>query len=67
MRLDYELELALVIGKKGKLFSPEEAEEYIAGYVVFNDITARDIQRDEMKSGVRWARGSSRRRGRRPG
>jgi 2-keto-4-pentenoate hydratase/2-oxohepta-3-ene-1,7-dioic acid hydratase in catechol pathway len=50
--LDYELELAVVIGKKGKFFSPEEAEDYIAGYVVFNDITARDIQREEMKSGV---------------
>jgi 2-keto-4-pentenoate hydratase/2-oxohepta-3-ene-1,7-dioic acid hydratase in catechol pathway len=50
--LDYELELAVVIGKKGKFFSPEEAEGYIAGYVVFNDITARDIQREEMKSGV---------------
>ena len=50
--LDYELELAVVIGKSGKFFSPEEAEEYIAGYVVFNDITARDIQREEMKSGV---------------
>src|SRR5919199_3856939 len=50
--LDYELELAVVIGKAGKFFSPEEAEEYIAGYLVFNDITARDIQREEMKSGV---------------
>jgi 2-keto-4-pentenoate hydratase/2-oxohepta-3-ene-1,7-dioic acid hydratase in catechol pathway len=50
--LDYELELAVVIGKAGKFFSPEEAQEYIAGYVVFNDITARDIQREEMKSGV---------------
>jgi 2-keto-4-pentenoate hydratase/2-oxohepta-3-ene-1,7-dioic acid hydratase in catechol pathway len=50
--LDYELELAVVIGKSGKFFSPEEADEYIAGYLVFNDITARDIQREEMKSGV---------------
>jgi 2-keto-4-pentenoate hydratase/2-oxohepta-3-ene-1,7-dioic acid hydratase in catechol pathway len=50
--MDYELELAVVIGKAGKFFSPEEAEEYIAGYLVFNDITARDIQREEMKSGV---------------
>jgi 2-keto-4-pentenoate hydratase/2-oxohepta-3-ene-1,7-dioic acid hydratase in catechol pathway len=50
--MDYELELAVVIGKPGKFFSPEEAEEYIAGYLVFNDITARDIQREEMKSGV---------------
>ncbi|MFZ0088510.1 MAG: fumarylacetoacetate hydrolase family protein [Solirubrobacteraceae bacterium] len=50
--LDYELELAVVIGKSGKFFSPEEASDYIAGYIVFNDITARDIQREEMKSGV---------------
>ena len=50
--LDYELELAVVIGKSGKYFSPEEADDYIAGYLIFNDITARDIQRREMKSGV---------------
>ena len=50
--VDYELELAVVIGKAGKFFSPEEADEYIAGYLIFNDITARDIQREEMKSGV---------------
>ena len=50
--LDYELELADVIGKSGKFFGPEEAEDYIAGYTVFNDITARDIQRREMQSGV---------------
>jgi 2-keto-4-pentenoate hydratase/2-oxohepta-3-ene-1,7-dioic acid hydratase in catechol pathway len=50
--LDYELELAIVIGKAGKFFSPAEAEEYIAGFLVFNDITARDIQRREMQSGV---------------
>jgi 2-keto-4-pentenoate hydratase/2-oxohepta-3-ene-1,7-dioic acid hydratase in catechol pathway len=50
--LDYELELAVVIGKSGKWFGPEEAMDYVAGYVIFNDITARDIQRDEMRSGV---------------
>ena len=50
--MDYELELAVIIGKRGKFFSPEEAEAYIAGYIVFNDITARDIQREEMKAGV---------------
>jgi 2-keto-4-pentenoate hydratase/2-oxohepta-3-ene-1,7-dioic acid hydratase in catechol pathway len=50
--MDYELELAVVIGKAGSFFSAQEAEAYIAGYVVFNDITARDIQREEMKSGV---------------
>jgi 2-keto-4-pentenoate hydratase/2-oxohepta-3-ene-1,7-dioic acid hydratase in catechol pathway len=50
--LDYELELAVVIKKPGKWFSPEEAMDYVAGYVIFNDITARDIQRREMQSGV---------------
>ena len=50
--LDYELELAVVIAKPGKWFSAEEAMDYVGGYVVFNDITARDIQRREMESGV---------------
>jgi 2-keto-4-pentenoate hydratase/2-oxohepta-3-ene-1,7-dioic acid hydratase in catechol pathway len=50
--LDYELELAVVIAKAGKHFGPEEAADYIGGYTIFNDITARDIQRREMKSGV---------------
>ena len=50
--LDYELELAVVISKPGKWFSAEEAMDYVGGYVIFNDITARDIQRREMESGV---------------
>ncbi len=50
--LDYELELAVVVSKAGKWFGPEEAADYIGGYVIFNDITARDIQRREMRSGV---------------
>ncbi len=50
--LDYELELAVVLKSGGKHFSPEEASSHIGGYVIFNDITARDIQRREMKSGV---------------
>ena len=50
--LDYELELAVVLRKAGKWFSPEEAMDYVGGYVIFNDITARDIQRREMRSGV---------------
>jgi 2-keto-4-pentenoate hydratase/2-oxohepta-3-ene-1,7-dioic acid hydratase in catechol pathway len=50
--LDYELELAVVIGKQGRWFSADEAMDYVAGYVIFNDITARDIQRREMQSGV---------------
>jgi len=50
--LDYELELALVMKKSGKHFDAPQAGDYIGGYVIFNDITARDIQRQEMKSGV---------------
>ncbi len=50
--LDYELELAIVIGRSGKFFGPDEADDYIAGFTVFNDISARDIQRKEMESGV---------------
>jgi 2-keto-4-pentenoate hydratase/2-oxohepta-3-ene-1,7-dioic acid hydratase in catechol pathway len=50
--LDYELELAVVLKKSGKHFSIGQARDYIGGYVIFNDVTARDIQRQEMKSGV---------------
>jgi len=50
--VDYELELAVVLKKSGKHFTEAEAGDYIGGYVIFNDVTARDIQREEMKSGV---------------
>jgi 2-keto-4-pentenoate hydratase/2-oxohepta-3-ene-1,7-dioic acid hydratase in catechol pathway len=50
--LDYELELCVVLRKAGKHFGPDEAADYIGGYTIFNDITARDIQRREMRSGV---------------
>jgi 2-keto-4-pentenoate hydratase/2-oxohepta-3-ene-1,7-dioic acid hydratase in catechol pathway len=49
-QLDYELELSIVIAKPGKYISVEDAKDYIGGYVIFNDITARDIQRREMQS-----------------
>ena len=44
--------MAIVIGKPGKFFSAAQAVDHIGGYLVFNDITARDIQRREMKSGA---------------
>jgi 2-keto-4-pentenoate hydratase/2-oxohepta-3-ene-1,7-dioic acid hydratase in catechol pathway len=50
--LDYELELAVVMGRPGKFLSAEEAADHIGGYTVFNDVTARDIQRREMESGM---------------
>jgi 2-keto-4-pentenoate hydratase/2-oxohepta-3-ene-1,7-dioic acid hydratase in catechol pathway len=52
-RVDYEAELAFVIGKQGKNIAENEAYDYIAGYTVFNDITARDFQRRH----VQWFKG----------
>lgn len=43
-RLDYEVELALVIGKEGKYIREDEAYDHIAGYTIFNDVSARDLQ-----------------------
>lgn len=51
-KLDHEIELAIVIGRKGKHMTKKEAWDSIAGFTVFNDITARDIQRQEMKTGL---------------
>jgi 2-keto-4-pentenoate hydratase/2-oxohepta-3-ene-1,7-dioic acid hydratase in catechol pathway len=42
----------VVMKKSGRHFSTEAAKDFVGGYVIFNDITARDIQRREMKSGV---------------
>ena len=53
--LDYEVELAFVIGKKGKYISKKNALEHIAGYMVFQDISARKLQRQHNQ----WFRGKS--------
>ena len=50
-QLDYEVELALVIGKRGRYIKREEAYDYIAGYTILNDISARDIQFHESAKG----------------
>ena len=55
--LDYELEIAVVIGREGGDISVEEADEYIAGFTILNDWSARDIQRNEMKVGLGPAKG----------
>lgn len=55
--LDYELEIACVIGRAGRDILAEDAEEYIAGYLVMNDWSARDLQRDEMSVGLGPAKG----------
>jgi len=53
--LDYEAELAVIIGKKCKNISKQEAEDCIFGYTIANDISARDIQ----TSHVQWHKGKS--------
>jgi acylpyruvate hydrolase len=50
--LDYEVELAVVIGKPCVEVSEDEALNYVAGYSAFNDISARDVIRGENKSGI---------------
>jgi 2-keto-4-pentenoate hydratase/2-oxohepta-3-ene-1,7-dioic acid hydratase in catechol pathway len=49
--LDYELEYGVYVGKEGKNIPRERAEDYIAGYTIFNDVSARDIQLKEMLAG----------------
>lgn len=53
--LDYEVELAVIIGKRGVNIPKEQAEDYIFGYSVFNDISSRTLQ----MSHVQWYRGKS--------
>ncbi|RUM87731.1 MAG: hypothetical protein DSZ25_03065 [Thermovibrio sp.] len=48
-RVDYEGELAVVIGRRCRKVSPEEAADYILGYSCFNDVTARDLQRKDVQ------------------
>ncbi len=55
--LDYELEIAVVIGKAGINLSADKAAEHIFGYTIFNDWSARDVQREEMKAGLGPAKG----------
>jgi 2-keto-4-pentenoate hydratase/2-oxohepta-3-ene-1,7-dioic acid hydratase in catechol pathway len=55
--LDYELEVACIIGKQGRNITAEEAEDYIFGYCILNDWSARNLQRQEMKVGLGPAKG----------
>jgi fumarylacetoacetate (FAA) hydrolase len=55
--MDYELEIAAVIGRGGMNIKAEDAEEHIFGYTIFNDWSARDVQRKEMAVGLGPAKG----------
>ncbi|QOV34686.1 fumarylacetoacetate hydrolase family protein [Streptomyces ferrugineus] len=50
--LDFELEVAAVIGRAGRDLTPEQARDHIVGYTVLNDWSARDLQSAEMKVGL---------------
>jgi fumarylacetoacetate (FAA) hydrolase len=55
--LDFELEVAAVIGKEGRDIALEEAESHIIGYTIMNDWSARDLQRREVQVGLGPAKG----------
>ncbi|MBC7108443.1 MAG: fumarylacetoacetate hydrolase family protein [Methanomassiliicoccales archaeon] len=54
-RVDYEAELAVIIGKKGKNIPFDESRNYILAVAAFNDVTARDIQMEAKRKGLPWA------------
>ena len=56
-QLDFELELAIVIGKKGRNIKASEADSYIAGYTIMNDLSARKLQMEEMLLNLGPAKG----------
>jgi 2-keto-4-pentenoate hydratase/2-oxohepta-3-ene-1,7-dioic acid hydratase in catechol pathway len=58
-QIDYEGELAVVIGKTAKHVSRERALDYVLGYTAANDVTSRDWQRDKSLGGGQFARGKS--------
>jgi 2-keto-4-pentenoate hydratase/2-oxohepta-3-ene-1,7-dioic acid hydratase in catechol pathway len=55
--LDFELEVAAIVGRPGRDLDPEHAHEHIAGFTIMNDWSARDIQRREMKLNLGPAKG----------
>ncbi len=56
-KLDFELECAAVIGKKGRNIPASEADNYIAGFMIMNDLSARGMQMKEMKLNLGPAKG----------
>lgn len=57
IKLDYELEVAAIIGEKGKNISVDNADDYIMGYTIMNDLSARALQKEEMKLSLGPAKG----------
>ena len=57
LKLDFELEAAIVIGRRGKNILVKDADSYIAGYTIMDDISARVLQMEEMKLNLGPAKG----------
>lgn len=51
-KLDYELELACIVGKSGRDITREAAMDYVFGYTIWNDVSARDVQTNELPIGM---------------
>ena len=58
-QLDFELEMGIYIGKRGIDIPEGNAEDYIAGFTVFNDVSARDVQYEEMQLRLGPAKGKN--------
>lgn len=56
-KLDFELELGLVVGREGRDIDPSEAWDFVLGFTIVNDFSARDLQRNEMRVGLGPAKG----------
>lgn len=56
-KMDFELEVAVVINKAGRNIKAADADDYIAGYMIMNDLSARRLQMDEMKLNLGPAKG----------
>jgi len=54
-RVDHEVELAVIIGRRAKRVPAEKAMDYVLGYTILLDITARDLQTEARKKGLPWA------------
>ena len=58
-RVDHEAELAVIIGQETRHVSESQALEHVAGYSILNDVTARSLQKNDLKQGKPWFRSKS--------
>ncbi|MDZ7309997.1 MAG: fumarylacetoacetate hydrolase family protein [candidate division KSB1 bacterium] len=58
-RVDHEVELAIVIGKTAAHIAAQYARDFIAGYTILNDVTARELQKKDIAAGLPWFRSKS--------